>query len=155
MFWYVFLWFIWFFYSLFFYFIFIVLFCIIGIFLVVEEMNIVRFFEEMLNTFFIRLWLMGSFFVEENCLMADIITIYINSIINRRVKINRSRVFLFGFFDTRVILLCRVGRISFFLLMKMVTFVGLNLLKDIFFVRELSDLLLEEFFEINFVFFFL
>lgn len=155
MFWYVFLWFIWFFYSLFFYFIFIVLFCIIGIFLVVEEMNIVRFFEEMLNTFFIRSWLMGSFFVEENCLMADIITIYINSIINRRVKINRSRVFLFGFFDTRVILLCRVGRISFFLLMKMVTFVGLNLLKDIFFVRELSDLLLEEFFEINFVFFFL
>lgn len=118
-------------------------------------MNIVRFFEEMLNTFFIRLWLMGSFFVEENCLMADIITIYINSIINRRVKINRSRVFLFGFFDTRVILLCRVGRILFFLLMKMVMFVGLNLLKDIFFVRELLDLLLEEFFEINFVFFFL
>lgn len=87
--------------------------------------------------------------------MVDIIMIYINSIINRRVKINRSCVFLFGFFDMRVILLCRVGRISFFLLMKMVTFVGLNLLKDIFFVRELSDLLLEEFFEINFVFFFL
>lgn len=124
--------------------------CIIGTLSVVEEMNTVRFFEEMLNTSSTRSWSMGSSSVEENCLMADIITIHTNNIINRRVKINRSRALLFGSSDTRVTLLCRVGRTSFSLSMKMVTSVGLNLLKDTFLVRELSDLLLEESPEINF-----
>lgn len=145
-----FLWLTWFSYSLSFYLTFIVLPCIIGTLSVVEEMNTVRFFEEMLNTSSTRSWSMGSSSVEENCLMADIITIHTNSIINRRVKINRSRALLFGSSDTRVTLLCRVGRTSFSLSMKMVTSVGLNLLKDTFLVRELSDLLLEESPEINF-----